>query len=74
MIQRHLEHALIGSGEQGAGRSLEPQTLDEAEERLARDSPEDTVEMKRRKRRDSGQLRERKLLGEVGVDMIDNPV
>jgi hypothetical protein len=74
VIERDLEHTPIRAGEQRARRSLEPEALDEPEERLAGDGAEDAVKVKRRERRHLGQGRERQLLAEVLADVIDDPV
>jgi len=54
VIERHLEHAAIRRGQQDAGRALDPQALDEAEQRLAGDGAEHAMEVKRRERGHAG--------------------
>ena len=58
----------------GPGRLLEALALDEAEERLAGDGPEQTVEVKRGKRGQPGQRPQRQVLGEMRPDVVDDPV
>src|SRR5262249_11244222 len=74
VVERHLEHASVGHGGQHAGGALEPEALDEREERLAGDRAEHAVEVKRREGRHVGQRRERQLLTEARSDVIDHPI
>jgi hypothetical protein len=48
--------------------------LDECEERLVGDRPEDTMEMKRREGGDLGEALEGEVLGKVLADVVDDPV
>jgi hypothetical protein len=74
VVERHLEHAPIAGGQQCAGRSLQPEALDEGEERLPGDGPEDAMEVERREGRQPGEGGERELLGQVPLDVIDDTV
>ena len=59
---------------QCGGSLLDPQPLDEAEDRLAGAGAEHAVEMKRGERRHPGQRRQRQVVGQVLADVIDDPV
>src|SRR5262245_23280688 len=74
VVQRHLEHASIRHGGQHPRGALEPEALDEREERLAGDRAEHAMEVKRREGRHAGQGCERQLLAQVRADVIDDPV
>ena len=53
MIQSHHKAALIGMVDERRGSRLDPQTLNECKQRLARDRPEHAMEVERRERRDT---------------------
>ena len=74
MVQRHFEHALVRMHGQGDGGPLDPQPLDEAEQRLSGGRLEDPVEMEGREGGDARQAREGELLGEMSTNMIDDAV
>src|SRR5215510_7343400 len=74
VVERHLEHAPVRNGGQDRRRALEPQALDEREERLAGDRAKHAMEVKRREGRHAGQSRERQLLSQVRADVIDDAV
>ena len=74
MIERDREDAAVAVVPEGIGRPFESKPLDEGEERLAADRPEDPVEVKGRERGDPGQAHEGQILGEVGGDVIDDQV
>lgn len=58
MIERDGEHALVPVMDQRERRPLEPEPLDEREQRLVDDRAEDPVEVKRRERGDVGEALE----------------
>jgi hypothetical protein len=74
VIERDREDALVTVVDQRDRGPLEPEPLDECEQRLVGDRPEDAMEMKRREGGDLGETLEREVLGKVVADVVDDPV
>ena len=74
VVQRDLEDAPIGRGQERSRGALEAKTLDESKERLARDGAKHAVKVKRRERGDAGERIERQRVAEMLGDVIDDAV
>ena len=74
MIERHGQHAALAVAHERAGRPLQPQPLDEGEQRLTGDRTEEAVEVEGREGGDRRQPGDRQVVGQVAADVIDHPV
>ena len=74
MVEGDPENTLVPVMDQRDGGVLEAEALDESEERLAGDRPEDAMEMKRGERGKPSETVEGKLLGKMGANVVDDPV
>ena len=69
-----LEKAREIGGHCLSGGLLDPQPVDESEQRLSGDRPEHAMEVERGEGGHPGQCRQRQLVGEMAADMIDHAI
>ena len=74
VVERDRQDALVRVVDQGDRGPLEPEPLDESEQRLVGNRAEDTMEMKRREGGDLGETLESEVLGKVRSDVVDDPI
>ena len=74
MVEGNGQDAVVPVMYQSEGRALHPKPLDEAEERLAADGPEDPVEVKGRERGHAREPIEGQVFGQVGRDVINHSI
>ena len=74
MIEREREDTLIGIVQERAGGLLDPQPVDESEQRLSGDRTEHAMEVERGEGGHPGQCRQRQLVGEMAPDVIDDAI